>query len=314
MDFKREKLNNQAFFFRLMILFILLNPSSPSKPDNRVKNVSLSYVVQVHVGVIVDMGSWSGKISHSCISMAISDICALNNKTRVLLHWMNSKGDSILALHAGKGLRRVGFWTSETGNITKESNSPSTSDLEVIIWPGGSATTPKRQLIQMSSKVLRIGVPAQSLFKELVDRVHDSQSDERKLTGFCIEVFSAAMATLPYPVPYQFIPFEYANGSIAGSHNDLLHLVYLKKLDAAVGDITITANRSLYVDFTLPFSDMGVGMIMPTYQNNNMREAIEQLVKVCSDHMGVCSAYIEFKLHGHFNFYVNRSTNPVGFK
>ena len=98
MDFKRKKLNNQAFFFHLMILFILVKPS---KPDEEVNNISLSSVAEVNVGVIVDMGSWSGKISHSCISMAISDFCALNNKTRVLLHWIDSKGDSILALHAG---------------------------------------------------------------------------------------------------------------------------------------------------------------------------------------------------------------------
>ncbi|TXG55688.1 hypothetical protein EZV62_020944 [Acer yangbiense] len=162
----------------------------------------------------------------------------------------------------GKGLRRVGFWTSETGNITKESNSPSTSDLEGIIWPGGSATIPKRQLIQMSSKVLRIGVP-KSGFKELVDVVHDSQSNATIFSGFCIEVFKAAMATLTYEVTYEFIPFGYA------IYNELLHLVYLK-IDAAVGDISITANRSLYVDFTSPFSGMGIGMVTPTYQNNNM--------------------------------------------
>ena len=83
----------------------------------------------------------------------------------------------------GKGLRRVGFWTSETGNITKESKSPLTSDLEVIIWPGGSATIPKRQLIQMSSKVLRIGVPVHCVFKELVNVVHDSQSNATIFSG-----------------------------------------------------------------------------------------------------------------------------------
>ncbi|KAK0588505.1 hypothetical protein LWI29_001738 [Acer saccharum] len=170
----------------------------------------------------------------------------------------------------GKGLRRVGFWRSETGNITKESNSPSTSDLEVIIWPGGSATIPKRQLIQKSSKILRIGVPTHTPFKELVNMVHDSQSNATILSGFCIDVFKAAVATLTYEVTCEFIPFVHANGRIAGSYNDLLHQVYLKRFDAAVGDITITANRSLEVDFTLPFSDMGIGMIMPTYQNNNM--------------------------------------------
>ena len=30
-----------------------------------------------------------------------------------------------------------------------------------------------------------------------------------------------------------------------------------------VGDVTITANRSLYVDFTLPYIELGVGMVVP---------------------------------------------------
>ena len=37
-----------------------------------------------------------------------------------------------------------------------------------------------------------------------------------------------------------------------------------------MGDTTITANRSVYVDFTLPYTDMGIGMIVPIDQNNNM--------------------------------------------
>lgn len=36
-----------------------------------------------------------------------------------------------------------------------------------------------------------------------------------------------------------------------------------KDYDAAVGDITITANRSSYVDFALPFAEGGVSMIVP---------------------------------------------------
>lgn len=34
-------------------------------------------------------------------------------------------------------------------------------------------------------------------------------------------------------------------------------------LDAVVGDVTITSNRSQYVDFTLPYTELGMGMVMP---------------------------------------------------
>lgn len=34
-----------------------------------------------------------------------------------------------------------------------------------------------------------------------------------------------------------------------------------KDYDGAIGDLTFTANRSSYVDFTLPYTDVGVGMI-----------------------------------------------------
>ena len=36
-----------------------------------------------------------------------------------------------------------------------------------------------------------------------------------------------------------------------------------QELDAVVGDVTILANRSLYVDFTLPYTESGVRMLVP---------------------------------------------------
>ena len=42
---------------------------------------------------------------------------------------------------------------------------------------------------------------------------------------------------------------------------ELLSYMQKDKYDAAVGDITITYNRSSYVDFTMPFTEMGVGII-----------------------------------------------------
>lgn len=39
--------------------------------------------------------------------------------------------------------------------------------------------------------------------------------------------------------------------------------LFKQKYDAVVGDITITANRTIYVDFTVPYVESGVSMIVP---------------------------------------------------
>ena len=36
----------------------------------------------------------------------------------------------------------------------------------------------------------------------------------------------------------------------------------MQKFDVVVGDTTIVANRSSYVDFTLPYSELGVSMVV----------------------------------------------------
>ncbi|XP_060671340.1 glutamate receptor 1.2-like [Ziziphus jujuba] len=57
---------------------------------------------EVHVGVVLDMGSKEGKIVHSCISMEVSDFYQLHNSytTRLLLHARDSKGEPLHALSA----------------------------------------------------------------------------------------------------------------------------------------------------------------------------------------------------------------------
>ena len=44
-----------------------------------------------------------------------------------------------------------------------------------------------------------------------------------------------------------------------------------QKFDAVVGDVTIRANRSTYIDYTLPFTESGVAMVVPmkTEKNTN---------------------------------------------
>ncbi|CAI9776569.1 unnamed protein product [Fraxinus pennsylvanica] len=162
----------------------------------------------------------------------------------------------------GSEEKMVGLWRTTDG-IFEEVYSSScwinhSTDSNTMIWPEGCKTTSRGRLLQtMSPKMLRIGVPVKISFKQLVDVRYDSQTNSTTISGYCIDVFKAAIDALNYRTPYEFVPL------VNGSYNDYVHQVYLQNIDGLVGDVTITTNRSLYVDFTAPFTDLGVGTIAP---------------------------------------------------
>ncbi|KAJ4957784.1 hypothetical protein NE237_024895 [Protea cynaroides] len=123
---------------------------------------------------------------------------------------------------------------------------------------------------QLQSSVfrLKIGVPVKNhgLANKFVKVAKDPVTNATIVTGYCIDVFNAVIKELPYALPYEFIPFMKSDGTSAGTCNDLVYQVYLRKYDAVVGDTTIRANRSLYVDFTMPYTESGVTMIVPIQQ------------------------------------------------
>nr|XP_034890043.1 glutamate receptor 2.8-like [Populus alba] len=176
----------------------------------------------------------------------------------------------------GNGGREIGFWTSTKG-IVKTLNSTnsmtaysgSNSDLSTVIWPGDTTSVPKGWEIPTNGKKLRIGVPVKDGFNEFVRVTRDPSSNNTTFTGYCIDVFDAVVNALPYALPYEYIPFAKPDGEPAGTYNDLIYQVYLKNFDAVVGDTTIVFNRSQYVDFTLPYTESGVSMIVPIVDNNS---------------------------------------------
>ncbi|KAG8375363.1 hypothetical protein BUALT_Bualt10G0092300 [Buddleja alternifolia] len=170
----------------------------------------------------------------------------------------------------GRGASVVGYWTEDIGivrelnftNANTKAYSTSKSNFGSIIWSEGKTYPPKGWVIPTNRKKLRIGVPVKEGFTEFV-QVTWNADNSSKVEGHCIDVFDAAMEALPYGVPYEYIPYADSNQKSAGSYNDLTNEVYLGNFDAAVGDVTIVSNRSQYVDFTLPYTESGVKMVVP---------------------------------------------------
>lgn len=96
--------------------------------------------------------------------------------------------------------------------------------------------------------LIRIGVPWKRYYTEYVS----AGKNGTKPTGFCVEVFDKAIQPLNCSVQY----ITFGDGvNQPPSYDELIQLIVDKKIDAVVGDMTITANRSQKVEFTQPFLD-----------------------------------------------------------
>ncbi|XP_062098477.1 glutamate receptor 2.8-like [Humulus lupulus] len=172
-------------------------------------------------------------------------------------------------VNGGRG-REIGFWTQKNGlgrflDSNNELYSTSKSNLGPIIWPGESLLPPRGWEIPTNGgKRLRIGIPVKTGFAEFVEVTHhDPGTNISEATGFSIDVFKAALEVLPYALSYDFFPYAKPDDTSAGTYDDLVRQVDLANYDAVVADLTIRANRTKYVDFTLPYTESGVAMVVP---------------------------------------------------
>ncbi|KAL1537722.1 glutamate receptor 2.7-like [Salvia divinorum] len=171
----------------------------------------------------------------------------------------------------GKVDNTVGFWTEKCG-ISKEVKlddddkpvySTKKDNLRGILWPGQTSNVPKGWEIPASGKKLRVGVPVRKGFNEYIKVVRNQETNVVEATGFCIDVFEEVIRSLPYAVPFEYIPLETTDGWNVEYYDELVYQIYLDRYDAVVGDVTILANRSKYVDFTVPYTESGVATVVP---------------------------------------------------
>ncbi|KAL2965371.1 hypothetical protein AAZX31_16G058000 [Glycine max] len=159
----------------------------------------------------------------------------------------------------GKSYRELALWSPALGfskNLVTQqltevmkTNTASTGVLSSVYWPGGLQFVPKGWTHGTEERTLQIGVPAKSVFHQFV------KVNNTSITGFSIDIFKAAVSNLPYYLKYTFVPFN-------GSYDEMVKQVYNKTLDAAVGDTSIMAYRYHLVDFSQPYVESGLDMVV----------------------------------------------------
>ncbi|XP_047160163.1 glutamate receptor 2.8-like [Vigna umbellata] len=109
---------------------------------------------------------------------------------------------------------------------------------------------------------LRVGVPRKNGFQQFVHVIGETSQENYNISGYCMEVFNAVITHLPFNVSLHVEPHD-IDSSEGSGYDALLKLIPSSKYDVVVGDITILANRSKFVDFTVPYTGSGVKMVVP---------------------------------------------------
>lgn len=107
-------------------------------------------------------------------------------------------------------LKSIGFWTNRSGlsvippeatnKKSPDYSSAGTQNLATVIWPGKSTVKPPPRgwaFPENNAKPLRIAVPYRVSFAQFVSNGSDG------ISGYCIDVFKAAIDVLPYDVKYE---------------------------------------------------------------------------------------------------------------
>ncbi|KAH8488047.1 hypothetical protein H0E87_023931 [Populus deltoides] len=162
----------------------------------------------------------------------------------------------------GNSYRVMAVWSPKFGFSQSEEKyngataNGSLKNLGPVYWPGGMpSTNPRGWAISDADIPLKIGVPAMGAFKQFVRVTFDQTQNATCVTGFTINVFEAVVKRLPYNLPYVLVPFY-------GTYDEMVEQVYRNGLDAAVGDTEIMADRFQYVEFSQPYVDSGLVMVV----------------------------------------------------
>ncbi|KAK4257641.1 hypothetical protein QN277_007204 [Acacia crassicarpa] len=119
-------------------------------------------------------------------------------------------------------------------------------------------------LVMEGKKKLMVGAPKKcGTIDFFVDLKLDSKnkSQVEKAQGYSIDVFNATRAYLQ-DVSVEYVAFANEDGSCVENCDAILDHLSETKYDVVVGDVTIMAKRSNCVDFTLPYKQSDLKMLV----------------------------------------------------
>ncbi|XP_050369566.1 glutamate receptor 2.7-like [Argentina anserina] len=182
----------------------------------------------------------------------------------------------IINIVDGKTDKELNFWTPGFGfsNTLDEvfATNRSSDDVGKVTWPGNltSLRPSKGWAMPTAQKPMKILLPVHH--SNFVRPIAQKNSGQMKKEGKCsvasvyeglsIELFCIVLDKLNYSLPHEFKETN-------DTYSDMVELVSNKTYDAVIGDMTVIATRIGKVDFTQPYLESGLSLIVPEKSNES---------------------------------------------
>ncbi|MBA0569618.1 hypothetical protein Golob_003337 [Gossypium lobatum] len=228
------------------------------------------YALKAYDAIQIITKAMEGMINTNISSKQLSEKILLSNFTGLsgeiqFERGMLSQNPTLRIVNVvGKKYKELDFWLPSFGFSRSLVNEETEHDGNTaqglygqVSWPAdlNQVRNPKGWAMPTNARPLIIGVPGRTSFEKFVKVKNESNQNEEP-EGYCIDLFKMAREFLGYDLPYKFVPHF-------STYDDLVRCVHNKTFDAVVGDITILANRAELVEFTQPYAESGLSMIVP---------------------------------------------------
>ncbi|XXG51707.1 hypothetical protein AAC387_Pa03g0219 [Persea americana] len=285
-----------SFSFILLFSLSSLVGRSPAAIQNNSLHASNT---SFQVGVVLDLGTPLGKMSKNCISMALEDFYTAHNNyiTRLNLTWMDSNQDMVDAASMAQNLLKnlqVKAIIGPQASVQAQFVAAMGNKAHVPIL-SFSATSPFISTIQ-TPYFIRTALSDSSQVKAIAALI--KAFEWREVVQICedtpygngmIPFMTDALQDVEARVPYRSVISHLMDDDqiaeelyklktmqtrvfivhLSPSLSSRLFFKANENIDAAVGDITIIANRSSFVDFTFPYTESGVTMVVLARENKS---------------------------------------------
>lgn len=158
------------------------------------------------------------------------------------------------------GFEKVGTWNDVDGLVMEEKKE--------ILWPSGKTTIPVDTSLTMENQTLTIVTIEEAPF--IIRKVSPTDNGKYALMGYCIDLIEKLQEKLKFSYDVYLVPDGNfgSQDPISKEWNGMVKEILQGRAQMIVASFTISSERQKVLDFTQPFIDLGLTVLIKSINDD----------------------------------------------